>query len=333
MVAIRSSEADRVISNPPAGVFLYLVFGSDAGLIAERAKTILSRAVDDPKDGFQLVRLDGDDVASDPLKLVDEANAVPMFGGRKAIGVEASAKSLLPAIEPLLKAPPRDCVVVVEAGALKRDHQLRKLCESAKMALAIECYPDGPREIAQLVDSELAAAGLTIDPDAKELLLSLLGQDRLTTRSELEKLATYAHGSGRVGIADVEAIVADASALVLDHAVDGAFGGDVTAVETTTERLFAENGDVNQLLGAALRHASALHRAASGGGEGSFYGARKALAQAQLRKWSEPRLGRAVAVLGEAVGRARREPRLAQAIAVRALWTVALAARGGSERA
>ena len=329
MVAIRSSEADRVISNPPAGVFLYLVFGSDAGLVAERGKTILARAVDDPKDAFQLLRLDGDAVASDPLLLADEANAVPMFGGRKAIGVEASAKSLIPALEPLLKAPPQDCVVVVEAGALKRDHQLRKLCESAKAAIAIECYPDGPREIAQLVDSELTAAGLGIDPEAKELLLSLLGQDRLTTRSELDKLATYAHGASRVGVADVEAIVADASALVLDHAVDGAFGGDVVAVETTTERLFAENGDVNQLLGAALRHASALHRAAAGGGDGPFYGPRKAAAQAQLRRWSEPRLGRAVAVLGEAVGRARREPRLAQAIAVRALWTVALAARGG----
>ena len=334
MVAIRSNDADRIINNPPPGVFLYLVFGPDAGLVAERARTILSRAVDDPKDGFQLVRLDGDDVASDPLKLADEANAVPMFGGRKAIGVEATAKSLLPALEPLLKAPPRDCVVVVEAGALKRDHQLRKLCEGAKAAVAIECYPDGPREIAQLIESELAAADLSIEPDAKELLLSLLGQDRLTTRSELDKLATYAHGAGRVGVADIEAVVADASALVLDHAVDGAFGGDVTAVESTTERLFAENGDVNQLLGSALRHASALHRArvamdSGGAGDGAFYGPRKALAQAQLRRWNEQRLGRAVAILGEAVGRARREPRLAQAIAVRALWTVALAARGG----
>lgn len=333
MVAIRSAEADRFINHPPDGVFLYLVFGPDAGLVAERARTILTRAVDDPKDGFQLVRLEGDDVASDPLRLADEANAVPMFGGRKAIGLEATAKSLIPALEPLIRAPPRDCVVVVEAGALKRDHLLRKLCEREKAAAAIECYPDGPREIAQLIEAELSAADLSIEPDAKELLVSLLGQDRLTTRSELDKLATYAHGAGRVGVADVEAVVADASALVLDHAIDGAFAGDVVAVETTTERLFAENGDVNQLLGAALRHAAALHRArvamdAGGAGDEGFYGPRKALAQQQLRRWSEPRLGRAVAVFGEAVGRARREPRLAQAIAVRALWTVALAARG-----
>ena len=334
MVAVRSAEADRFINHPPAGVFLYLVFGTDAGLVAERMRTILARAVDDPKDAFQLVRLAGDDVASDPLSLADEANAIPMFGARKAIGIEATGKSLLPAVEALLKAPPRDCVIAIEGGALKRDNLIRKLFEKEKSAAAIECYPDGAREIGQLVDRELAAAGLTIEPDAKELLVSLLGQDRLTTRAELEKLALYAHGLGRIEVDHVEAIVADASALILDHAIDGAFRGAVAAIEHTTERLFGESGDVNYLLAAAIRHATSLHRArialdagAGPSGDGGFYGPRRAIAEQQLRLWDTEHLAKAIATLGEAVGRARREPRLAQAIAVRALWAVALAAR------
>ena len=335
MVAVRSADANRFINHPPPGVFLYLVFGTDAGLVAERMRTVLVRAVDDPRDAFQMVRLSGDEIASDPLKLADEANAVPMFGGgRKAIGIEATGKSLVPAIEAMLRAPPRDCVIAVEGGALKRDHQLRKLCEGQRAAAAIECHPDGPREMAQLIDSELAASGLSVEPEAKELLLTLLGQDRLTSRSELDKLATYAHGDGRVTVAHVEAIVADASALVLDHAIDGAFAGAFPAIETTTERAFGENGDVNQLLGAALRHATALHKArvamdaGGGGGNDGFYGSRRAAAEQQLKIWDAARLGKAVTALGDAVGRARREPRLAQAIAVRALWTVALGARG-----
>ena len=333
MVAIRSGDADRVINHPPAGACLYLVFGSDSGLVAERVRTILSRAVDDPKDGFQLVRMPGDEVAGDPLRLVDEANAVPMFGGRKAIAVEHTGKSLLAAVELLFRAPPAQCTITFEAGALKRESPLRKLFERERAALAIECHPDNAREVGQLIDRELAADSLNIDPDAKELLVSLLGQDRLGTRSELEKLATFAHGEGRVTIEHVEAIVADASALVLDHAIDGAFRGGFAAVETTTEKVFAETGDVNLLLGSALRHATALHRArlaleSGGGGEaGGFYGARKAAAEQQLRLWDAPRLAKAVTVLSDAIGRARREPRLAQAIAVRALWSVALAAK------
>lgn len=327
MVAVKSAEADRFINRPPAGTFFYLVFGTDAGLVSERIRTILTRAVDDPKDSFQLLRLSGDEIAADPLKLADEANAVPMFGGRKAIGIEATGRSLLPALEPLARTPPRDCVIVVEGGALKRDHALRKFFEKTPGAAAIECYPDSARDLAQLIDNDLAAAGLTIDPEAKELLLSLLGQDRLTTRSEVEKLAIYAHGEARVTLAHVEAIVADASALVLDKAIDGAFRGEFAAIETTTERVFQENADVNQLLSSALRHATALHRARIGEGGEGFYGPRRAAAEQQLRLWDANRLSRAVAILADAIGRARREPRLAQAIAVRALWTVALAAR------
>ncbi len=334
MVAVKSADADRFINHPSPGVFLYLVFGTDAGLVAERMRTLLVRAVDDPRDAFQLLRLSGDEVAGDPMRLADEANAVPMFGGRKAIGIEATGKSLVGAVEPVLKAPPRDCVIAIEGGALKRDHPLRKLVEAARGGAAVECHPDGPAEIARLVDSELGQAGLTIEPEAKELLLSLLGQDRLTTRSELEKLALYAHGLGRVETGHVEAIVADASALVVDHAVDGAFRGAFAAIEHTAERLFGESADVNALLGAALRHAVALHRArlamdagARPGEAGGFYGPRRAVAEQQLRLWDATRLAKMVVALNDAVGRARREPRLAQAIAMRALWTVALGAR------
>ena len=164
--------------------------------------------------------------------------------------------------------------------------------------------------------------------------MSLLGQDRLTTRSELDKLATYAHGERRVrvdhGRGDRRRCLGLWCSTMRSTARSP---GDVVALETTTERLFAENGDVNQLLGSALRHATALHRAriamdGGGSGDGGFYGPRRALAERQLRLWDAGRLARSVAVLGDAVGRARREPRLAQAIAVRALWTVALAARG-----
>jgi len=67
MAAIRPGDVDRAINHPPAGVFLYLVFGTDAGLVGERIRTILSRAVDNPKDPFQLVQMSGDEIAVTPI--------------------------------------------------------------------------------------------------------------------------------------------------------------------------------------------------------------------------------------------------------------------------
>ena len=62
----------------------------------------------------------------------------------------------------------------------------------------------------------LGAAGLTITPEARELLLSRLGADRALSRSEIEKLALYAGGKGTIEIDDVEAVVGDASELAID---------------------------------------------------------------------------------------------------------------------
>ena len=332
MVAVKSHEADRFITRP-GDVFAYLVFGSDNGLVAERARRIVAGAIDDPKDPFQLLRLGGDELAADPLRLADEANTVPLFGGRRAIWIEAQGKAFVAAVEPVLRLPPTDCTIVIEAGALKRDAPLRKLCEQAKHAATIECYPDSPKDIAALVELEVSAAQLSIDGDAKTLLVSLLGQDRLSTRSELAKLLLYAHGASRIRLEDVEASVADASALALDAAVHGAFQGDFEAVEETAERVFAQGGDYNMLLGAALRHATLLHRArletdagqAPAGFAGGFR--RAASVDQQIRTWTAAQLQRAASILAEAIGKARREPKLADVTAVRALWSVALAAR------
>jgi DNA polymerase-3 subunit delta len=337
MVAVKNSEADRFIGRPAPHIYLYLVYGPDPGLVAERARALVLRAIDDPKDPFQLLRIGGDDLAADPLRLADEANTIALFGGRRAVWIESQGKAFITALEPILAAPPVDCTIVIEAGALKKDAVLRKLCEREKNAAAIECYPDSPKDIAQLIEIEVAAARLSIAPEAKSLLASLLGQDRLSTRSELAKLVLYAHGDGEIGLDHVEAIVSDASGLMLDHAINSAFDGDFAALEFSARRIFTQGGDASLLLGAALRHALSLHRARldieagamarEGSGESRGFGfKRTGLFDQHVRAWSAARLARAIEILGEAIGKTRREPKLAEAIVLRALWTIALAA-------
>jgi DNA polymerase III subunit delta len=331
MAAVKSHEAERFVARPPPHIFLYLVFGTDAGLVSERARKIISRAVGDPKDPFQLVRIGGDELANDPARLADEANTIPLFGGRRAILIEAQGKAFVAAFEPVLRAPPRDCTIVIEAGALKKDAPLRTLCERERNAAAIQCYPDSALDIAQLIDAEISAANLSIALDAKAFLASQLGQDRLSTRSEIEKLVLYAHGAGEITLDHVAAIVCDASNLIAGEAADAAFDGRIPALDASLRHIFAGASDYHALLAAALRHALDLHRARrdaeEGPGEGSgFAGAgfkQKEAFERHLRAWTRPSLGGAIDTLAEAVAGARREPKLGPSLAARALWTIA----------
>jgi DNA polymerase III subunit delta len=339
MVAVRSHEAERFLARPPRQIFLYLIFGTDAGLVTERARKIVSRAVSDPKDPFQLVRIGGDELANDPLLLADEANTIPLFGGRRAIVVESQGKTFVAACEPVLGAPPRDCTIVIEAGALKKDAPLRTLCEREKNAAAIQCYPDSAHDITQLIDAEVSGAGLSIAQDAKAFLASQLGQDRLSTRSELEKLMLYAHGAGEITLDHVAAIVCDASNLIANEAAEAAFDGGFAALDANLRHIFAGASDYHALLAAALRHALDLHRARRDADDGpregfGFAGARfgqqKEAFERHLRAWTQPDLGRAIDTLAEAVARARREPKLGPSLATRALWSIAETARSKS---
>jgi DNA polymerase-3 subunit delta len=334
LVAIKNHEADRFIASRAPHIYTYLVHGTDAGLISERARLLVKNFA---ADDLQLVRMNGDDIASDPLLLIDEANSMGLFGGKRAILISAGAKAFVGALESLVAAPPTDCLVVIEAGSLKKDHALRKLVERLREAASIECYPDSARDVERLIDTDVRAAGLTIDPAAREALVQMLGGDRLTTRSELDKLIVYAHGSRAITREDVDLLVADASSLALDDAVNGAFDGSFAAVEDTAQRYFATGGDGSVLLGAAIRHALVLHRMcldAEAGASlenlpmkyGRFGSGAKSMVS-QIKNWTAARAERAIATLADGVQKTRRSPALSDVAAVRALWSVALAAR------
>src|SRR5262245_52515359 len=135
MVALKASEADAYVARPDAKRPIVLIFGPDAGLVRERADAIIRASVDDPRDPFSLARLDGDDLASEPSRLIEEAHTVPLFGGRRAIHVKSGSRNFVPAVEALIATPPTECRVVIEAGDLRRNAPLRTICERAKTAV------------------------------------------------------------------------------------------------------------------------------------------------------------------------------------------------------
>ena len=123
---------------------------------------------------------------------------MPLFGGRRAVWVKAGSRNFAAAVEAVVASPPTDCRIVIEAGDLRRTAPVRAICEKAKCAAVLPCYVDTERDLIRLVDDEMREARLTIAPDARAALVSLIGGDRQASRSEIRKLALYAHGKDRV---------------------------------------------------------------------------------------------------------------------------------------
>ena len=120
------------------------------------------RSVDDPSDPFQLIRIDGDDIAADPGRLADEAGTMGLFGGRRAIWVRATSRNIAPAVEAVLKAELQDTVIVIEGGDLPKSSPLRAICEKSPRAFALPCYADTGRDLGTVVDEAMKAGGFSI---------------------------------------------------------------------------------------------------------------------------------------------------------------------------
>jgi DNA polymerase-3 subunit delta len=335
VVAISNREVESYLAKPSPAHAIILLFGADVGLVRERADALIAAAVDDVNDPFSLVRLEGDDLAAEPSRLVDEAMTVPLFGGRRAIRVRAGGRSFASGVEILLQEPPKDCRIVIEAGELRRDSPLRVMCEKAKTAAAIACYADTARDLAKLIDDELRVANLRIDPDARTALTELLGGDRLASRNEIRKLALYAHGKSEITLDDIAAVVTDASSFALYPIVDSTFAGKPAELETYFAKAMAAGTNPNTIMFAASRQASQLHRARLAMDEGQdidrafprLHFSRKDVIALALRNLSAERLSQAMLQIGDATLEVRRRPQLSEAIAQRVLMNIAVNAR------
>src|SRR4029077_16878473 len=104
-----------------------------------------------------------------------------------------------------------------------------------------------------------AAHRIAASRDALDFLAEHLGEDRMLTRAELEKLTLYAGDGGRIGLDDVRAVIADSAALSLDDAVLAAAEGDAAALDRALAGVFQEGESPVTVIRALLRHLQRLH--------------------------------------------------------------------------
>jgi DNA polymerase III subunit delta len=342
MVAVKSGNVDAFLGKLDRLPGVVLIFGEDSGLVSERVRALIRASVDNPDDPFSLVRLDGDEIAADPARLIDEVQTIPLFGGRRAVWVKAGGRNFAPAVEAVLALPKSECRVVIEAGDLRRTAPLRAVCERAKDAAAVPCYADNQAALERLIDTEMRNAGLSLKPEARNLLVTLLGGDRAASRSEIGKLVLYANGRSEIGIDDVKAVVSDASDLALDELVDTAFAGRTAELDVLLSKVHDAGTSLGSIFFAVQRQLAQLHkwRTAMDAGELTsidramppVHFSRKELVDLALKQWSVARLGGAMTEFADAVLASRKTPAVAHAIAERALLSIARQANAGSAR-
>ncbi len=310
---IAPAEAERFVREPGPEWIAVLVYGPDNGLVRERARQIASSVVEDLADPFRVAELTAAALHDDPARLSDEACALSLTGGRRVVCLRDAGDAASAALDDVLSAASADDVlVVVEAGDLGPRSKLRKLFEGAAGAAALACYADDARTLGAVIRETLGQAGLGATPDAIAYLSDHLGSDRMMSRMELEKLATYAFGAGEVTLEDAEAVIGDGATTTLDDIVFSTAEGNVSGLDRSLQRAFDEGVNSVAVVRAAQRHFQRLHRAAGGVAAGNtpdqamktlrppVFFKRAAAFRGQLQAWNVARLAGVLEALTDA---------------------------------
>jgi DNA polymerase-3 subunit delta len=341
MTDVKAHQADRFVRSPPRDLTAALFYGTDPGVVAERAGHLAATIVRLSKEPSDILRVDESDLAADPDRLAIELRTIPMFGGRKIVRLALATLNRAELAIELLTGEPLAGFLIVEAGNLKPDAKLRRAFADAANAAAIACYPDDAQSLGPLVDEVLEPYRIEIDADARTDLIGRLGADRALSRMEIEKLALYAGAGGRIALTDVEAVVGDAAEQALDQVVGAVCSGDAAAALAQFDRSIDAGESPQTVLILLQRHLIRLQQmsasvAAGKSADQLVRSARPPLpfrqqqaVAGQLRLWDVERLGRAIGTIHEATAASRLTSILERQIVERALLAVAGRARRG----
>ncbi len=350
---IAPRQVEAFLRAPEPSLRAVLVYGPDAGLVRERVEALIAAVAEDPADPFRVSDLSGRDIIEDPARLVDEAAALSLTGGRRVVRLRQAEDALAPNLKGFLAAPQGEALIVVEAGDLEARSPLRKLFDGAKAGAALACYRDDERSLPALIREILGGLGLEASPDALAYLGANLGTDRQLSRRELEKLALYMGptggpggnpGGARIELEDAQACVGDSAALSLESLAFAVASGAPAEAERGLARALQEGIQPVSALRAVARHFQRLHLAAglSAGGL-ALDDALKRLRpapfwkvatrfKAQARGWPPPALAWALARLLEAEAACKQTGAPAATICARTLLELSAKAPLGKNR-
>jgi DNA polymerase III subunit delta len=218
----------RAVDQPSAAIRFYLFHGEDESQPRALAVRLLEAL------GATRFVLSAGAVKSDPASLVDEAGAMSLFGGKRAVWIEPATKDIEEGVVALLEGGETESPVIAIAGALPASSALRKLAEGSPLALAYASYaPEGDDAVRMVIDVG-RRFGLKVSPPVAARLADSSGNDQAIVVQELQKLALYVDASPQ-------------APKVLDHAAVDAVGADTGEGNFLRLADLALSGEIDEL--------------------------------------------------------------------------------------
>jgi DNA polymerase-3 subunit delta len=244
---------------------LYLIAGTDGAKIDATRTRLRARAEREAgSDALEVFEPGEGRGMPDHEALLAAIPAMSLMQSRRyllADGVERWRDRQLDPVAAAVAELPPDLTLVLIARA-KAPAKLAKAVKAAQGEIH-EFEAPKARELPRVLVAEGQRLGFLLEPAAARILVDRMGASPVRLQCELERLALWAGAGGEVGVADLEAMIADTSEAAVWSLSDALLERDAASALRIGERLIAQGENVTGLIyGLASRLRSACSAAA-----------------------------------------------------------------------
>ncbi|MBH87737.1 MAG: DNA polymerase III subunit delta [Pelagibacterales bacterium] len=253
---IKNYEIDNFCSSSNMNTPAILIYGEDYGLKNERVSLITKNYLNNSKN---IIDLDVKSIISDPEILTTELKSISLLADKKVVRIRDANDKISSIIENNIFFNPKECLLILISESLSPRSKLRLIFEKHKEAVIIPCYSDDAKNIINIIDNIFKKENIKIDINAKKLLASYLGVDRLVTKSEIEKAILYSGKTKELSINDVSSFLIDQAAINIDKLYDLTLTGHIKQAYKVISKLQNEGIPAIQILRSFTRQLQNLY--------------------------------------------------------------------------
>tara|TARA_Y100001960_G_scaffold331436_1_gene428421 strand:+ start:4149 stop:5174 length:1026 start_codon:yes stop_codon:yes gene_type:complete len=252
---------NNAIENQPK---VSLIFGDDSGLV----KSLANQLVQTVSGGDELAieRISASTIVDQPSALFDSAFAVSMFSSLKVIIIDdfidmgQKVRKLNETLAELLDMQHQldQTYIIIPALGIDNTSSLVKKYEKDQTAACVRCFVDSNFDLKKVILEYFADKNKSVDTKALIYLQNSLGNDRMITMQELDKLDIYTLDKAEISLQDCLDCIVSADSVNVFKFCDSIGLKDKNNAQKYLFILAEEGYDYAMVLSSVVRHLKRL---------------------------------------------------------------------------
>jgi DNA polymerase-3 subunit delta len=220
---------------------IYVIAGKEASLVNSECDTLLDKLLAPNERATGLLNLDADRTTA--AEVMDELRTLPFLTGRRIV-VLKNADKFISANRELLETyfdnpSPTGILIMTVTGFNPRTNLAKKL-EKVGQFISVS-QPSAAQLPARLRQYALEAHAKTLQGQASELLIELVGEDLVRLYGEIDKLALFAADKKGITAEDVNSLVGHNRLFNAFDVIDSVIERDTAGAVDKLRRLFSQD--------------------------------------------------------------------------------------------